>query len=246
MEGECKVMLDSSVETEARKETSHRLVPSSKLTTALLVFTLCLATAAAAVLVLNRKDRMGAQEQKEDSSGFSGLHHTLRQISNVRAAIHLEGEANPAIKTSIEWKKQVDQSHSQGGLDLVNNEIVIPRNGLYFVYCQASFQVSCSTSDPDDTNSMVYLSHIVQRRSKTYANDDTNQSYHTILRSVRTACQKTTSSNPEEDGSWYSAVYNGAVFSLNEGDRLRTEMAEEMLAMVEEGSGKNFFGVFAL
>lgn len=69
MEGECKVMLDSSVETEARKETSHRLVPSSKLTTALLVFTLCLAAAAAAVLVCNRKDRMGAQGQEEVSSG---------------------------------------------------------------------------------------------------------------------------------------------------------------------------------
>lgn len=160
--------------------------------------------------------------------------------------LYSTGEPNSAIKTSIEWKKQVDQSHAQGGLELINNEIVIPHNGLYFVYCQASFEVSCSSSDADDTNSMVYLSHIVERSSKTYANDDTKQPYHTILRSVRTACQKTTSSNPEEDGSWYSAVYNGAVFSLNKGDRLRTQMAEKMLAMVEEGSGKNFFGVFAL
>lgn len=61
MEGECKVLLDATVDTEARKQTSQSIKPSSKLTTALLAFTLCLATAAAAVLVFNMHAKVGTQ-----------------------------------------------------------------------------------------------------------------------------------------------------------------------------------------
>lgn len=143
---------------------------------------------------------------------------------------------------------RVDQSHSQGGLELKNNEIVIPRDGLYFVYSQASFRVSCSSNSDDDMSShpMVHLSHSVQRWSRSYGNDDVEKDYQTILHSIRTACQKTTSSDSDEDGSWYSAVYMGAVFNLYAGDTLRTEMEEEMLSKLEDDPGKTFFGVFAL
>lgn len=60
MEGECKVLLDATVDTEARKQTLQ-VKSSSKLTTALLVFTLCLAAAAAAVLVFNRHAKVGTR-----------------------------------------------------------------------------------------------------------------------------------------------------------------------------------------
>uniref|UniRef100_A0A8C9X0S4 Tumor necrosis factor n=1 Tax=Sander lucioperca TaxID=283035 RepID=A0A8C9X0S4_SANLU len=240
MEGECKVVLDAAVDTEARTQTL-RVKPSSKLTTALLLFTLCLAVAAAAVLVFNRHDP-GHDEENFD------LHHTLRQISNVRAAIHLEGEYNPKRKTSVEWKNGVDQSHFQGGLELNDNEIVIPRTGLYFVYSQASFRVNCISSDADDTTSkpMVHLSHTVKRWSSSYGGRDTTKSYQTILHSVRTACQMKASSDPDEEGSWFSAVYMGAVFNLMRGDRLKTVMEEKMLQGLEDDQGKTFFGVFAL
>ncbi|XP_070840882.1 tumor necrosis factor a (TNF superfamily, member 2) [Chaetodon trifascialis] len=243
MEGECKVLLDATATTEARKQTTQKVKPSSKLTTALLAFTLCLAAAAAAVLVFNRH----AKGPGQDEDSFD-LHHTLRQISNVRAAIHLQGEYNPAMTTSVEWKNEVDQSYSQGGLELDNNEIVIPRNGLYFIYSQASFRVSCSNSDTDDTTSkpMVHLSHTVKRWSSTYGNDDTKKSYETILHSVRTACQKTASNDPDQEGNWFSAVYMGAVFNLSKGDRLKTVMEEKMLPYLEDEQGKTFFGVFAL
>ncbi|GAA6226708.1 tumor necrosis factor-like [Lates japonicus] len=242
MEGECKVLLDATVDTEARKQTTQSVKPSSKLTTALLAFTLCLAAAAAAVLVFN----MHAKGPGKDEDNFD-LRHTLRQISNVRAAIHLEGKYNPAIKTSVEWKNQVDQSHSQGGLELNNNEIVIPQNGLYFVYSQASFRVSCNSDNVDATSEpMVHLSHTVKRWSSSYGDDNTENSYQTILHSVRTACQKTANSEFGEEGNWFSAVYMGAVFNLRRGDRLKTVMEERMLLDLEDEPGKTFFGVFAL
>ncbi|XP_039977724.1 tumor necrosis factor a (TNF superfamily, member 2) [Xiphias gladius] len=243
MEGECKVLLEATVDTEVRKQTMPSVKPSSKLSTALLVMTLCLAAAAAALLVFN----MHSKGPGQDEDNFD-LRHTLRQISNVRAAIHLEGEYNPEMKTSVEWKNQVDQSHSQGGLELNNNEIVIPQNGLYFVYSQVSFRVSCSSSDTDDTTSkpMVHLSHTVKLWSSSYGNDNAKKSYQTILHSIRTACQKTARSDWGEEGNWFSAVYMGAVFNLRKGDRLKTMMEEKMLPELEDEPGKTFFGVFAL
>ncbi|XP_060916126.1 tumor necrosis factor a (TNF superfamily, member 2) [Labrus mixtus] len=236
MPAECKVMLDSDSDSE--KQTS-----SCRLTTALLIFTLCLAAAAAAVLLFNKQH----QEPRGDEDSFD-LHHTLRQISNVRAAIHLEGHYNPMRKNSVEWKPQVDQFHSQGGFELDHNEIVIPQGGLYFVYSQASFRVSCSSGEDDlsSHNSLVHLSHTVKRSSSTYESDDKNRKYETILHSIRTACQKTSSSDPDQEGKWFSAVYMGAVFNLSQGDRLRTVMEERMLQDLEDEPGKTFFGVFAL
>ncbi|XP_040909325.1 tumor necrosis factor a (TNF superfamily, member 2) [Toxotes jaculatrix] len=243
MKGECKVLLDTTVEPEARTHTTESVKPSSKLTMALLAFTLCLAAAAAVVLVFNMHTKGPGQD--EDNLD---LRHTLRQISNVRAAIHLKGEHNPDIKNSVAWEENVDQSHSQGELKLENNEIVIPHHGIYFVYSQASFRVRCSSNDPDDTtsNSMVHLSHTVERWSMSYGDNYSTKSYRPILHSIRTACQKTTSSDQDEDGNWFTAVYMGAVFNLRKGDRLRTVMEEKMLLNLEDGAGKTFFGVFAL
>ncbi len=150
------------------------------------------------------------------------------------------------MKTSVEWQNQVDQAHSQGGLELDNNEIVIPRKGLYFIYSQASFRVDCSGGGADDSKTMVHLSHTVKRWSSTYGNDDGQRSYETILHSVRTACQRAASRSPGEEGSWFSTVYMGAVFNLSKGDRLKTVMEEKMLLVLEDDPGKTFFGVFAL
>ncbi|XP_037650689.1 tumor necrosis factor a (TNF superfamily, member 2) [Sebastes umbrosus] len=240
MEGECKVLLE--VDTDTRKQRTP-VTPGSKMTTALLVFTLCLASAAAAVLVLNRTNKGSGQDEVN-----SDLRHTLRQISGGKAAIHLEGEHNPARKTSVEWRDEVDQSHSKGDLKLINNEIVIPRNGLYFVYSQASFRVNCSSGDAEDAASqpLVHVSHTVKRWSSSFAINDDIESYKTILHSIRTACQMKASSDVDEAGGWYSTVYMGAVFNLDGGDKLRTVMEEKMLLSLEDDEGKTFFGVFAL
>ncbi|XP_023250710.1 tumor necrosis factor-like [Seriola lalandi dorsalis] len=244
MEGECKVQLDAAVSTEARKHTTQGVRPGSKLTTALLAFTLCLAFAAAAVLFFNTHTKEQTRQDENDND----IHLALRQISNGRPAIHLEGKHNENLSTSVEWKNNVDQSHATGGLKLENNEIVIPRTGLYFVYSQASFRVSCTSSDADDATSkpMVHLSHTVKRWSSSYGGDNTENSYQTILHSLRTACQKTASSDGDEEGNWYTAVYMGAVFNLRKGDRLKTMMEERMLLKLEDEPGKTFFGVFAL
>nr|XP_057903912.1 tumor necrosis factor a (TNF superfamily, member 2) [Doryrhamphus excisus] len=238
MDADCKVTLFAAVDADAENPSGLVVRPGSKLTAALVGFTLMMAVAAGAVLLFSHHTKEPAQED----DGFD-LHHTLRQISNGRAAIHLAGQYNPNMETSVEWIGNVGPTHSQGGLELKNNEIVIPRKGLYFVYSQVSFRVSCSIGENDSASAapMVHLTHRVRRWSSSFGSDE----YKTILHAVRTACQKTASGDADEDGRWYSAVYMGAVFQLNKEDRLKT-VTEKMLPNLEEEAAKTFFGVFAL
>ncbi|XP_071225093.1 tumor necrosis factor-like [Salvelinus alpinus] len=244
MEGDCsRVMVDvesgpvypATTVTLVRDKST----PRRRLCGALLAIALCVS--AALFITWHAKKQDHVEEVDE-------LQHTLRQLSeNRKTAIHLEGEYNSSgeYKTAVEWRKDEDQGFSQGSLKLNNNEIVIPQTGLYFVYSQVSFHVSCK-ADPKHPNNqkMVHLSNTVKRWSPSYGTED-NKEEQTLLSSVRTVCKK--SSNSEEsEGKWYNAVYMGAVFSLEKGDMLQTEIETRLLPHLEKGAGKNFFGLFAL
>ncbi|KAM9776558.1 tumor necrosis factor a (TNF superfamily, member 2) [Syngnathus typhle] len=245
MEGDCQVTLFAAVDAESKKLSRQAAKGGAKLTMAVWALALFLAAAAAAAFLIFN---MHTKKPGRDDGSFD-IHHTLRQLSQradaVRAAVHLTGQYNPNFANSVQWMNQVDPSHSQGGLELQDNQIIIPEAGLYFVYSQVSFRVSCGLDDDDaaaaagPATSMVHLTHRVRRWSSSFGNDE----YRTILHSVRTACQKT--ADGEQEGGWYSAVYVGAVFNLNRGDRLKT-VTEKMLPNLEEEAGKTFFGVFAL
>uniref|UniRef100_A0A4W5NWS6 Tumor necrosis factor n=1 Tax=Hucho hucho TaxID=62062 RepID=A0A4W5NWS6_9TELE len=243
MEGDCsRVMVDvesgpvypSPTATLVRKKSTHRW----RLCGALLVMALCVS--AALFITWHAKKPDHAEEVDE-------LQHTLRQLSgNRKAAIHLEGYYNSSgkYKTAVEWTDDEGQGFSQGGLKLNNNEIVIPQLGLFFVYSQVSFHVSCKADHKHSNNQdMVHLSNTVKRWSPSYGNDDSKE-YQMLLNSVHTVCKKSSNSEAASEGKWYNAVYMGAVFSLEKGDRLRTET--RLLPHLENGPGKNFFGVFAL
>ncbi|CAL8371589.1 unnamed protein product [Boreogadus saida] len=185
----------------------------------------------------------GAQEQSH-SLEIDGLTRNLRQISSsVRAAIHLEGVYNDSLSSSVQWQTQVDQYHSSGGLRLEDNVVVVPTKGLYFVYSQASFHVSCNKAESHKRAELVHLTYMVDRWSDSYPG------YVTILHSGQTVCQTAPLGGAQQAGAkgkWLSAVYVGAVFHLNAGDRLRTVVDKRFLPSVALGSGKTFFGVFAL
>uniref|UniRef100_A0A8C9S248 Tumor necrosis factor n=1 Tax=Scleropages formosus TaxID=113540 RepID=A0A8C9S248_SCLFO len=172
----------------------------------------------------------------------SDLRHMLRQISqNVKGAIHLEGQHNSLVSNeSAEWYSEVGQAFSQGGLSLENNEIVVEKAGLYFVYSQASFKVNCHEKNPYSNEQFVHISHAVMRWSESYGSV-----WKPLLSAVRSACKKVTGGSDNGE-RWYSAVYLGAVFSLNAGDRLKTTTSPKLLPDMDEEDGKTFFGAFAL
>ncbi|KAL1261018.1 hypothetical protein QQF64_008845 [Cirrhinus molitorella] len=160
----------------------------------------------------------------------------LKQIAEkTKAAIHLRGEHGSNLKSeSLKWVSGVDQSFEQGGLKLLNNEVVIPADGLYFVYSQVSYSIQCNqVEDDEDDSAHNFLSHSIWRYT------DAVQDWKPLQNSAHSVCQF------QEDGkTTYSTIYLGAVFKLMEGDKLKTQT--KRMADVEEAYAKTFFGVFAL
>lgn len=130
------------------------------------------------------------------------------------------------------------QAFSQGDLKLMNNKIMIPKSGLYFVYSKASFHVVCGNTDRAG-NGLTPLSHRIWRYS------DSMGKRASLMSGVRSVCQGTSAdSNITDDQGWYNTIYLGAVFELNRGDELWTETNQ--LSELETQEGMTFFGVFAL
>ncbi|KAK2844970.1 hypothetical protein Q5P01_011629 [Channa striata] len=175
---------------------------------------------------------------EKDPTEKTDTHYPLKQISNrSKAAIHLEGSYD---ETDLLWKNGQGQAFAQGGFKLVNNRITIPHTGLFFVYSQASFRVSCSDGDEEEAGTLSKpLSHRIWRKSDSIGN------HVSLMGAVRTVCQNPPQEDSNRDGrGWYNAIYLGAVFKLNRGDVLWTETNQ--LSQLETDEGQTFFGVFAL
>lgn len=136
----------------------------------------------------------------------------------------------------------MDQAFSQGGLKLVGNEIIIPNDGIYFIYSQVSFRVTCK-SNPEEDQEIVHVSHVVMRSSDSYSDSDLKADSKPLFNALRSACVQV----PDSEQSWYSTIYFGAAFRLYVGDRLFTVTTHpSKFTEVENEQGKNFFGAFAL
>lgn len=210
----------------------------------LLVVSLCMATTTLFAWHWHERTATMMKDHKPTSmhmlTGTTDFHQTLRQKSKFKAAIHLEGEYNPYIITdAVEWRKDEGQAFSQGGFDLTENQVIIPHTGLYFVYSQASYRFKCTNLKDYMDKSIPPLSHIIWRHSDSITGD----AY--LLSAVRSVCQRAIDDRTYNIGEGqYNAIYLGAVFQLNKGDRLWTET--KRLTDLESGEGKTYFGMFAL
>ncbi|CAL8248324.1 unnamed protein product [Lota lota] len=152
--------------------------------------------------------------------------------SRSKPAVHLEGHYQEGGEgRQVEWRRDQGQAFLQGGFQVKGNQILVPRSGLYFVYSQASFRISC---DDGDQAHITPLSHRVWRYSDSVGDPST------LMSAVRSACQR-----PALRGEgWYNTIYLGAAFQLQKGDRLWTETNQPH--QLEYEGGKTFFGVFSL
>nr|XP_019960518.1 PREDICTED: tumor necrosis factor-like [Paralichthys olivaceus] len=218
----------------------------------LFIVALCLGGVLAFSWYTNKSEMMTQSGQtaalsQKDSAEKTEPHNTLRQISSrAKAAIHLEGRDEEDEETSenkLVWKNDEGLAFTQGGFELVDNHIIIPRSGLYFVYSQASFRVSCSSDDADDGKEAAEK-HLTSISHRVWLFTESLGTQVSLMSAVRSACQKSQEDAYRDGQGWYNAIYLGAVFQLNEGDKLWTET--NMLSELETESGKTFFGVFAL
>jgi hypothetical protein len=133
------------------------------------------------------------------------------------------------MQNSLRWRANTDRAFLRHGFSLNNNSLLVPTNGLYFVYSQVVFSgESCS---PNVIPTPLYLAHEVQLFSSQYP-------FHVPLLSA----QKSVCPGPQ--GPWVRSVYQGAVFLLTKGDQLSTHT--DGISHLHFSPSSVFFGAFAL
>ncbi|MEE6515268.1 hypothetical protein FKM82_023887, partial [Ascaphus truei] len=139
-----------------------------------------------------------------------------------KPAAHFIGEVEGG---KLLWQDSTQHSLSENGMKLVDNALVIPQEGLYFVYTQVAFAGS-------DCTEAIYLTHTVIRMSDPY------QDRSPILTSSKSVCETASKSG------WLQPLYQGGVFHLQKGDVLSTETTD--VHFLEASEGQVYFGAIAV
>ncbi|XP_057271531.1 lymphotoxin-alpha-like [Pezoporus wallicus] len=143
---------------------------------------------------------------------------------------------------SLQWAADVAPAQMRNGVRLHGNRLVVPRDGLYFVYAAAAFHGGWDEDDDDNKAGEgrgcpsppsppppPLLRLAVSRYSQEYPQDVP------LLTAVRSVCAG-------GDGLWVESLYQGAVFQLRRGDQLAaTTTAGRFLDL--HGGGRAYFGV---
>ncbi|XP_012509198.1 PREDICTED: tumor necrosis factor isoform X2 [Propithecus coquereli] len=171
----------------------------------------------------------------------SGLHlvnvnplaQTLRSSSRTpsdKPVAHVV--ANPQAEAQLQWISGRANALLANGVQLRDNQLVVPSDGLYLIYSQVLFKgQGCPSTH-------VLLTHTVSRFAVSY------QTKVNLLSAIKSPCQRET---PEEAEAkpWYEPIYLGGVFQLEKGDRLSAEInLPDYLDFAE--SGQVYFGIIAL
>ncbi|XP_068779999.1 tumor necrosis factor-like isoform X2 [Struthio camelus] len=159
--------------------------------------------------------------------------------------------ASSSSPGGLVWDDRVAPSLVRNGVRLQGNKLVVPRDGLYFVYAAAAFQ---GARCPPRAAAARPLRLSVSRFSEEYPRDVP------LLTAVRSVCPgggggggrrrrrrrrgDGDGDGGEDDGRqlWFESLYQGAVFQLRRGDQLAaTTTAERFLDL--HGGGQAYFGV---
>nr|XP_054510222.1 tumor necrosis factor [Agelaius phoeniceus] len=137
----------------------------------------------------------------------------------------------PSSRGSLRWQAGVAPALVRNGVRLRGNRLVVPRDGLYFVYASAAF--TGGRCGPGGAPRRP-LRLAVSRLSREYPRDVP------LLRAARSVCPA-----GGLGGLWAETLYQGAVFQLRRGDRLAaTTSAGRFLDL--HGAGQAYFGVLGV
>ncbi|MGH0154458.1 UNVERIFIED_CONTAM: hypothetical protein FKN15_027072 [Acipenser sinensis] len=170
----------------------------------------------------------------------------LKQVSDKKdarkPAAHLIAADLSKDHTKLSWLSNANQAFLENGMRLENEqELVIPAEGLYFIYAQVVFRGKGSSEGKGASDlsngcsgrgsSTNILSLSVERWSDAYP------MYESILSTSRSLCLQR-----NQGGVWTVPLYQGALFKLNKGDKLKVKASP--LTLINDS--KTFFGAFAI
>uniref|UniRef100_A0A8C0R4S2 Tumor necrosis factor n=1 Tax=Canis lupus dingo TaxID=286419 RepID=A0A8C0R4S2_CANLU len=139
---------------------------------------------------------------------------------------------NPEAEGQLQWLSRRANALLANGVELTDNQLIVPSDGLYLIYSQVLFKgQGCPSTH-------VLLTHTISRFAVSY------QTKVNLLSAIKSPCQRETPEGTEAK-PWYEPIYLGGVFQLEKGDRLSAEInLPNYLDFAE--SGQVYFGIIAL
>uniref|UniRef100_A0A8C3HU01 Tumor necrosis factor n=1 Tax=Chrysemys picta bellii TaxID=8478 RepID=A0A8C3HU01_CHRPI len=157
----------------------------------------------------------------------------ISQVSrNAGVAPLLQNMETSSDSKELIWTDKVAHTMMQNGMALVNNKLVVPSDGLYFIYSQVVFK---GDKCPEES---IPLRHTILRYSVEYPENVP------LLMAIKSFCEGSKAAKNEE-GVWFESIYQGAVFQLMKGDEISSEIDSAQYLDLDS-NGQVYFGVIAL
>uniref|UniRef100_A0A2R8MU33 Tumor necrosis factor n=1 Tax=Callithrix jacchus TaxID=9483 RepID=A0A2R8MU33_CALJA len=199
------------------------------------LFSFLLVAGATALFCLLHFGVIGPQK---DEVSFKGLSFSFSlsssgsssRIPSDKPVAHVV--ANPQAEGQLQWLNRRANALLANGVELRDNQLVVPSEGLYLVYSQVLFKGQGCPSN------FMLLTHSISRIAVSY------QAKVNLLSAIKSPCQRETPQGAKTN-PWYEPIYLGGVFQLEKGDRLSAEInLPDYLDLAE--SGQVYFGIIGL
>ncbi|KAI5763028.1 TNFSF15 [Gulo gulo luscus] len=136
---------------------------------------------------------------------------------------------------ALHWEHELGLAFTKNRMNYTNKFLVIPESGDYFVYSQVTFRGTTSEcgeirqgSQPNKPDSIIV---VITKVTDSYPEPTQ------LLMGTKSVC--------EVGSNWFQPIYLGAMFSLQEGDKLMVNVSDISLVDYTK-EDKTFFGAFLL
>ncbi|XP_043836102.1 tumor necrosis factor ligand superfamily member 15 [Dromiciops gliroides] len=136
---------------------------------------------------------------------------------------------------ALQWEHKLGSAFIKNQMNYTNKFLVIPESGDYFVYSQVTFRGStpeCGKINQKNRSTKPdYISQVITRVTDRYPEPTQ------LLTGTKSIC--------EIGRTWFTPIYLGAVFPMQEGDKLMVNVSDISLVDYTK-EDKTFFGAFLL
>ncbi|KFO26776.1 tumor necrosis factor ligand superfamily member 15 [Fukomys damarensis] len=136
---------------------------------------------------------------------------------------------------ALRWEHELGLAFTKNRMNYTNKFLVIPESGDYFVYSQITFRGTtseCGNISPGRRqNKPDSIIVVITKVTDSYPEPAQ------LLTGTKSVC--------EISSSWFQPLYLGAMFSLQEGDKLMVNVSDISLVDYTK-EDKTFFGAFLL
>ncbi|XP_069330685.1 tumor necrosis factor ligand superfamily member 15 [Eulemur rufifrons] len=137
---------------------------------------------------------------------------------------------------ALHWEHELGLAFTKNRMNYTNKFLVIPESGDYFVYSQVTFRGTTSqcgeiSQGSRRLNKPDSITVLITKVTDSYPEPTQ------LLMGTKSVC--------EVGSNWFQPIYLGAMFSLQEGDKLMVNVSDISLVDYTK-EDKTFFGAFLL